>query len=71
MGDVVGLRVQFDEPKCVAAGQCVMVAPDLFDQRDEDGVAIVLEDTPAPEQYDEAREAAAVCPAAAILLVEE
>ncbi|WP_345718910.1 ferredoxin [Kineosporia mesophila] len=64
------MKVEFDEPKCVAAGQCVMVAPDLFDQRDEDGVAIVLDDSPSPDQYDEAREAAAVCPAAAIRLVE-
>ncbi|GAA3634848.1 ferredoxin [Kineosporia mesophila] len=66
----MSLKVEFDEPKCVAAGQCVMVAPDLFDQRDEDGVAIVLDDSPSPDQYDEAREAAAVCPAAAIRLVE-
>jgi ferredoxin len=65
------MRIEFDEPKCVAAGQCAMVAPDLFDQRDEDGVAIVLDATPGPEHHDEAREAAAVCPAAAIHLVEQ
>ncbi|GAA2711452.1 MULTISPECIES: ferredoxin [Actinoplanes] len=64
------MRVEFDEPKCVAAGQCVMVAPDVFDQRDEDGVAIVLDAEPGPELHDEVREAAAVCPAAAIRLVE-
>ncbi|WCN82640.1 ferredoxin [Micromonospora sp. LH3U1] len=64
------LRVEFDEPKCVAAGQCAMVAPDVFDQRDEDGVAIVLDAEPGPEHHDEVREAAAVCPAAAIRLVE-
>ena len=64
-----GLRVELDEPKCVAAGQCVMVAPEVFDQRDEDGVAVVLDDTPAEELHDSVREAAAVCPAAAIHLV--
>ncbi|MET8120595.1 ferredoxin [Micromonospora sp. NPDC005189] len=64
------LRVEFDEPKCVAAGQCAMVAPGVFDQRDDDGVAIVLDAEPGPEHHDEAREAAAVCPAAAIRLVE-
>ncbi|GIF19316.1 ferredoxin [Actinoplanes tereljensis] len=64
------MRVEFDEPKCVAAGQCAMVAPDIFDQRDDDGVAIVLDATPGPEHFDEVREAAAVCPAAAIRLVE-
>nr|WP_203836211.1 ferredoxin [Actinoplanes humidus] len=64
------MRIELDEPKCVAAGQCVVVAPDVFDQRDEDGVAIVLDAEPGPEQEDAAREAAAVCPAAAIKLVE-
>jgi ferredoxin len=65
------MRVEFDEPKCVAAGQCAMVAPDVFDQRDDDGVAIVLVDTPGPALHDAVREAAAVCPAAAIRLVEQ
>ena len=65
------MRIEFDEPKCVAAGQCAMVAPDVFDQRDDDGVAIVLDAQPGPEHYEEAREAAAACPAAAIRLVEQ
>jgi ferredoxin len=65
------MRVELDEPKCVAAGQCAMVAPDVFDQRDEDGVAVVLDADPGPEQHDAVREAAAVCPAAAIRLVEQ
>jgi len=64
------MRIEFDEPKCVAAGQCVMAAPDVFDQRDEDGVAIVLDETPGPDLHEGVREAAAVCPAAAIRLVE-
>jgi ferredoxin len=64
------MRVEFDEPKCVAAGQCAMVAPEVFDQRDDDGVAIVLDATPPEDQHAAVREAAVVCPAAAIRLVE-
>jgi len=67
---VIAMRIEFDEDKCVAAGQCAMVAPALFDQRDEDGVSVVLNPSPGPGQHDEAREAAAVCPAGAIRLVE-
>ncbi|WP_432974242.1 ferredoxin [Dactylosporangium sp. CA-233914] len=63
------MRIEFDEPKCVAAGQCVMAAPDVFDQREDDGVAIVLDHNPGPEHHDEVRDAAAICPAAAIHLV--
>lgn len=65
------MRVDLDEPRCVAAGQCVMAAPDVFDQRDEDGVGFVLDATPGADQHEMVRQAAAVCPGTAIRLVED
>ncbi|SOD90761.1 ferredoxin [Streptomyces sp. Ag109_G2-15] len=64
------MRVELDEPKCVASGQCVLAAPEVFDQRDEDGIAFLLDETPGADSLDGVREAVAVCPAAAIRLVE-
>lgn len=64
------MRVEIDEPKCVASGQAVVASPGVFDQRDEDGVVILLEQTPPSALHDAVREAAAVCPAAAIRLVQ-
>ena len=64
------MRVELDEPKCVASGQCVLVAPDVFDQRESDGVAFVLTEEPEARRLDDVREAAAICPAAAIRLLE-
>ncbi|CAM5741033.1 Ferredoxin OS=Streptomyces alboniger OX=132473 GN=CP975_32060 PE=4 SV=1 [Streptomyces alboniger] len=64
------MRVELDEPKCVASGQCVMAAPEVFDQRDEDGIAFLLDDKPPADILDDVREAVAICPAAAIRLVE-
>jgi ferredoxin len=64
------MHVEVDEPKCVASGQCVMAAPGVFDQREEDGIAILLVDRPGEELLDELREAVAICPAAAIRLVD-
>ena len=64
------MRVELDEPKCVASGQCVMAAPDVFDQREEDGVAFLLTEEPETGQLDDVREAVAICPAAAIRLLE-
>jgi ferredoxin len=64
------VEVELDEPKCVAAGQCVVAAPEVFDQRDEDGVAVLLDDRPGPDLLGGVKEAAALCPAAAIRLVE-
>ncbi|MEV0035785.1 ferredoxin [Streptomyces sp. NPDC056909] len=64
------MRVTVDQEKCVGAGQCVMLAPDVFDQRDEDGVVVLLTETPAAELHADVRMAAQVCPALAIDLDE-
>jgi len=64
------MKVTVDVPKCVASGQCVLAAPEVFDQRDDDGSVILLDDSPTPEHHGSVREAALVCPAAAIYLTE-
>lgn len=63
------MKVEIDADKCVAAGQCVLSSPEVFDQREEDGIVVLLTDAPSPELEASVREAAAVCPAAAITLV--
>lgn len=65
------MKVTVDQEKCCAGGNCVMLAPDVFDQRDEDGVAVLLTDTPPEHLHDAVREAADVCPGAAIFLDED
>lgn len=59
------MNVEVDIPKCVASGQCVLIAPDVFDQ-DDDGMVILLDSNPPSHLHDDTREAAMVCPAAAI-----
>lgn len=65
------MKVRVDEAKCCGAGQCVLIAPEVFDQSDEDGIVVLLAPEPAPDRHPAVREAAAVCPAAAIALDEE
>ncbi|GHE04886.1 ferredoxin [Streptomyces alanosinicus] len=65
------MKISVDETKCCGAGQCVMLAPEVFDQRDEDGIVVLLDAAPAPEHHQAARESAEVCPAAAIHIGEE
>ncbi|MEV4225059.1 ferredoxin [Nonomuraea sp. NPDC049725] len=60
------MKVIVDEDKCCGAGQCVLIAPEVFDQRDDDGIVVVLQAEPGADQHDAVREAAAVCPGAAI-----
>jgi ferredoxin len=64
------MRIEIDETKCCAAGQCVVAAPDVFDQRDEDGIVMLLDATPPEAQHAAVRDAASLCPAAAIVVVE-
>lgn len=64
------MKITVNQDKCVSSGQCVLNAMELFDQRDEDGVVVLLEPEPPPAQADNARAAAAACPALAIDIEE-
>ena len=64
------MKVTVDQHKCVSSGQCVMNAGDVFDQRDEDGVVVLLIEHPGPDLAGGTRKAAAECPALAIEIEE-
>ncbi|MGW0688454.1 ferredoxin [Streptomyces sp. NPDC002754] len=64
------LNVDVDQDKCCGAGACVLSAPEVFDQRDEDGVVTLLAPEPAPADHTAVREAAAMCPTSAIHVSE-
>lgn len=64
------MRVTVDQDKCVSSGQCVLNAVAVFDQRDDDGVVVLLDDHPPADQADNVRRAAAACPAQAITVEE-
>ena len=63
------MEITADRTACVGAGQCAMVAPDLFDQ-DDDGLVLMLDDAPDDQLMAQARRAASLCPARAIMLAE-
>ena len=60
------LRISADSGRCIGSGQCVLTAPDLFDQ-DEDGIVVLLTEsvTTGPDAAL-ARQAEHLCPAAAL-----
>lgn len=63
------MRVTVDKDLCIGAGQCVVTAPDVFDQ-DDDGIVELLTPTPAEGDRDAVKEAEHVCPAR-VIAVEE
>jgi ferredoxin len=64
------MKINVDMDKCVGGGQCVLAAPDVFDQRDEDGLVVVLNPNPPAQLAADVREAARLCPALAITVEE-
>ncbi|MEY7970363.1 ferredoxin [Saccharomonospora xinjiangensis] len=64
------MKVSVDQDICCGAGQCALLAPEVFDQRDEDGVVVLLDPDPGEESHAVTREAADSCPSGAIVVAE-
>ncbi|HWD00892.1 MAG TPA: ferredoxin [Amycolatopsis sp.] len=64
------MKVVIDQDRCVGAGQCVLAAPEVFDQREDDGIVVLLDENPPEALHDRVREAAQICPALAIELAD-
>lgn len=62
------MEIELDQPKCIAAGNCVMFSPEVFDQDDEGGIVFLINENPDQSLHQSVRDAAASCPARAIKL---
>lgn len=66
------IRIDVNAKRCIGAGQCVLTAPDVFDQNDN-GFVLVLDvehpDGP-PESVERLRMATVLCPSQSITLHE-
>jgi len=64
------LRIVVDRERCCGGGQCVLAAPTVFDQ-DDDGLVLVLKETPEPSEEADVAVAANICPSGCISLVRD
>ncbi|MFI0797124.1 ferredoxin [Micromonospora rubida] len=60
------MRIEVDRDRCCGSGNCVLAAPEVFDQDEADGLVLLLRPTPPPGSADRIRRAADLCPAGAI-----
>jgi ferredoxin len=60
------MRIMVDEAKCCGSGQCVVAAPQVFDQRDQDGVVVIVNQYPPDTLKSEIERAVRLCPSLAI-----
>jgi ferredoxin len=65
------MRITVNRSRCIAAGQCVLKSPHVFDQDEQDGIVILLTEKPTSEFEASARLAARVCPSEAITVHDE
>jgi ferredoxin len=64
------MKVTVDPQKCLASGLCLVTEPRVFDQDDSTGTVRLLTDDPPADAAPAVREAARMCPAQAIEVVE-
>jgi ferredoxin len=64
------VTVRIDQTGCIGSGQCVLAAPDVFDQSDDDGHGIVLVADPSADLLPGVRDAVDRCPAQVVTLQE-
>ncbi|GAA3830144.1 ferredoxin [Streptomyces phyllanthi] len=64
------MRIDVDTDRCCSSGLCVMTAPDVFDQSEDDGTVLLLDAAPPTEFHADVRLAAQACPGCAITVHE-
>ncbi|MFE9207347.1 ferredoxin [Micromonospora sp. NPDC007230] len=67
MTEAAVARIRVDRDRCCGSGNCVVTAPEVFDQ-DDDGLVVLRRAEPAPDAADRVRQAADLCPSGAISL---
>lgn len=61
------VRISVVPGRCIGAAQCVLTAPDVFDQ-DDDGFVQVLDEQPEGIQGEKARMASNICPSQSLVV---
>lgn len=62
------IRIHADEERCVGAGHCVRAAASVFDQRDDDGIVMLLLEQAPDDLRAKLEKAEELCPSQAIRL---
>lgn len=65
------MKITTDLGRCIGAGMCVLTAPEVFDQSEDEGTVVLLDETPPPELHAAARRAQQLCPSGAISVSEQ
>jgi ferredoxin len=62
------MEIKADTEVCIGAGMCVLTAPEVFDQSEDDGTVVLLDPDPPASQEAAVRRAVQMCPSGALSL---
>jgi ferredoxin len=65
------VRVAADRDMCIGSGNCVLTAPTVFDQDDDEGLVVLLSADVDVQDAGAVRDAVAHCPSGALRLAED
>ena len=65
------MRLVADRDVCIGAGMCVLTAPAVFDQSDDDGLVEVQVERPGEADAAAVRDAVKLCPSGALHIEED
>jgi ferredoxin len=65
------VRVIASTHKCIASGSCVLACPQVFGQRDEDGVVLILHEHLSLDLLNQVRQAVDLCPSLVFRIEDE
>jgi ferredoxin len=60
------VKIKADRSACIGSGMCVLTAPAVFDQDDEEGLVVLLVEQPSGADAQAALAAVQLCPAQAL-----
>ncbi|MGR6921598.1 ferredoxin [[Actinomadura] parvosata] len=63
------MEIKADTTVCIGAGMCALTVPKVFDQSEDEGTVVVLQDEPPQELEEAVRRAVTLCPSGAISVV--
>ena len=65
------MRVVVASYKCIASGSCALTCPEVFEQRDEDGVVHIVDASPPLELVERVKLAVDLCPSRVFRIEDE
>ncbi|MET7326995.1 ferredoxin [Nonomuraea sp. NPDC005650] len=63
------MEIKADTTVCIGAGMCALTVPEVFDQSEDEGTVVLLQQVPPAELEDGVRRAVTLCPSGAISVV--